>query len=73
MWSRILKVLAAGVHHGHDSIVLGAWGCGAFGNRSSEIAPLFRKALEASFRGAYRRVAFAIVALNKAISQHVLG
>ena len=60
MWGRILKVLAAGVHHGHDSIVLGAWGCGAFGNRSSEIAPLFRKALEANFMGAYRRVAFAI-------------
>lgn len=60
-WLRILKVLAAGVHHGHDSIVLGAWGCGAFGNRSSEIAPLFRKALDENFRGADRQVAFAIL------------
>lgn len=61
MWGRILKVLAAGVHHGHDSIVLGAWGCGAFGNRSSEIAPLFRKALDENFKGAYRQVVFAIL------------
>jgi uncharacterized protein (TIGR02452 family) len=30
MWQRIVKVLAIGVLHGHDSIVLGAWGCGAF-------------------------------------------
>jgi hypothetical protein len=26
MWQRILKVLAIGILHGHDSIILGAWG-----------------------------------------------
>jgi len=61
MWARILKVLAIGVLHGHDAIVLGAWGCGAFGNDGDEIAGLFRKALEDNFRGAYRRVVFAIL------------
>jgi uncharacterized protein (TIGR02452 family) len=61
MWRRILKVLAAGVHHTHDSIVLGAWGCGAFGNDGGNIASLFRKALAENFNGAYRRVIFAIV------------
>jgi uncharacterized protein (TIGR02452 family) len=61
MWLRILKVLAAGVHHAHDSIVLGAWGCGAFGNNGSDIASLFRKALAENFKGAYRQVIFAIV------------
>jgi uncharacterized protein (TIGR02452 family) len=61
MWQRILKVLSIGILHGHDSIVLGAWGCGAFGNDSSEIAQLFHKALEVNFKGAYRRVIFAIV------------
>lgn len=61
MWLRILKVLAAGVVHGHDSIVLGAWGCGAFGNKGAEIAPLFRQALEENFRGAYSRVIFAVL------------
>jgi uncharacterized protein (TIGR02452 family) len=61
MWARILKVLSAGLAHGHEAIVLGAWGCGAFGNDGYEIAGLFRKALAENFTGAYRRVTFAIV------------
>jgi uncharacterized protein (TIGR02452 family) len=61
MWQRIVKVLAVGLLHGHDSIVLGAWGCGAFGNDADEIAGLFNRALRQNFRGAYRRVIFAIV------------
>jgi uncharacterized protein (TIGR02452 family) len=61
MWQRILKVLSIGVVHGHDVIVLGAWGCGAFGNDGYEIAGLFRKALDDNFKGAYRTVVFAIV------------
>jgi len=61
MWQRILKVLAAGIAHGHDSIVLGAWGCGAFGNDGSEIAQLFRRALGENFRGAYSQVLFAVL------------
>ena len=55
MWPRILKVLSIGVKHSHDSMVLGAWGCGAFGNDSDEIAALFCRALERNFKGAYRR------------------
>jgi uncharacterized protein (TIGR02452 family) len=61
MWPRILKVLSVGLLHGHDSIVLGAWGCGAFGNDSSETARLFKDSLEKNFNGAYRQVIFAIL------------
>jgi len=61
MWQRILKVLSTGVLHGHDGIVLGAWGCGAFGNDGHEIAGLFRKALDDSYKGAYLTAIFAIV------------
>ena len=61
MWLRILKVLSIGVKHAHDSIVLGAWGCGAFGNDGREIAGLFHRALEQNFNGCYRQVVFAIV------------
>jgi uncharacterized protein (TIGR02452 family) len=60
IWRRILKVLAIGILHGHDSIVLGAWGCGAFGNDPNQIAALFERALRENFKGAYRRVVFAI-------------
>jgi uncharacterized protein (TIGR02452 family) len=50
-----------GALHGHDSIVLGAWGCGAFGNDTNEIAGLFERVLQNNFEGAYQRVIFAIV------------
>ena len=60
MWKRILKVLAVAERHGHRSLVLGAWGCGAFGNDGNEIASLFRTALEENFRGAFEHVLFAI-------------
>ena len=61
MRQQILKVLSIGVEHHHDAIVLGAWGCGAFGNDGAEIAGHFREAIQVHFRGAYRRVIFAIV------------
>ena len=61
MWDRILKVLSVGLEQGHDSIVLGAWGCGAFGNDGYEIAQLFKKAISENFAGAYRCITFAIV------------
>ena len=61
MWSRMLKVLSVAQRHGHDALVLGAWGCGAFGNDGSLIAGMFRQALTREFRGAFRAVTFAIV------------
>lgn len=60
MFERILKVLAVAERHGHRSLVLGAWGCGAFGNDGDQIAGLFRQALETNFRGAFDQVLFAI-------------
>lgn len=60
MWSRILKVLAVAQQHGHTSLILGAWGCGAFGNDGTEIAGLFKRALGQDFRGAFEHVRFSI-------------
>jgi len=60
MWSRILKVLAVAERHGHKGLVLGAWGCGAFGNDGNLVAQLFRKSLESNFGGAFEHVVFAI-------------
>jgi uncharacterized protein (TIGR02452 family) len=61
MWSRVLKVLSVGLLHNHDSMVLRAWGCGAFGNDPFEIAKLFRRALQENFKGAYKKVVFATI------------
>jgi uncharacterized protein (TIGR02452 family) len=60
MRRRIAKVLAIALAHRHDTLVLGAWGCGAFGNVSEEVAGLFHEALRGSYRGAFARVVFAI-------------
>ena len=61
MGARIIKVLAVAQANGHDALVLGAWGCGNFGNDPALIADLFRQALEGPFKGAFRHVTFAIV------------
>src|SRR5262249_10552865 len=58
---RIAKVLTIAAMYRHDGLVLGAWGCGVFGNDSREIAELFHEALTGNFRGVFRRVIFAIL------------
>lgn len=60
MAKRIEKVLAIAAHHGHDTLVLGAWGCGVFRNDPEMIADAFRSALVTRFAGVFGRVAFAI-------------
>ena len=58
---RIWKILTVAQAHGHDSLVLGAWGCGAFGNDGNQVAALFKWALAEDFKGAFKEVTFAIV------------
>jgi uncharacterized protein (TIGR02452 family) len=57
---RIHRVLAVARAHGYTTLVLGAWGCGAFGNDPQQTAADFRAALEHEFAGAFREVVFAI-------------
>ncbi len=61
MARRIERVLAIAAAHGHAEIILGAWGCGAFGNDPREIAALFRDALAGPYHGIFAQVVFAIV------------
>jgi uncharacterized protein (TIGR02452 family) len=53
--------LAIAAGHGHDTAVLGAWGCGVFRNDPEMIAELFRAAFDGRFRGVFGRVAFAVL------------
>jgi uncharacterized protein (TIGR02452 family) len=59
MRSRIHRVLSVAHAYGCTDLVLGAWGCGAFGNDPDLTARDFRSALEA-FAGAFVHVVFAI-------------
>ena len=58
---RIRKFLTVAQAQGHDSLVLGAWGCGAFGNNGNLVADLFHRALTVEFAGSFKEVTFAIV------------
>ena len=57
---RIHRVLAIAQAFGYSTLVLGAWGCGAFGNDPRRTAMDFRQALENDFRGAFSDIVFAI-------------
>lgn len=58
--SRISRVLAVAKAYGHEALVLGAWGCGAFGNDPERTACDFRDALLGPCLGAFREVVFAV-------------
>ena len=45
---RIRRVLAVAAAHGHRKLVLGAWGCGVFGNDPATVARAFAAALNDS-------------------------
>lgn len=59
MRSRVRKVLGVAERHGDRRVILGAWGCGAFGLEADMMAGLFAEALDA--HGAvFDEVVFAI-------------
>lgn len=57
------RVLAVAAHHGHDVLVLGAWGCGVFANDPEAVADWFARLLtgDGPFRGVFRHVVFAVL------------
>ncbi|MEZ4656980.1 MAG: TIGR02452 family protein [Caldilineaceae bacterium] len=63
MEERIRSVLAVARQCGHRALVLGAWGCGVFGNDPADVAQWFADALlaDARFAGAFARVIFAVL------------
>lgn len=57
---RIAKLLALCADRGHETLVLGAWGCGVFRNNPENIASLFHEALSGPFAGRFRKIVFAV-------------
>lgn len=58
---RINAVLSIALQKGHDSLVLGAWGCGELGNNAQQVASLFRQELTHRFRGCFKHVVFSFL------------
>ncbi len=59
---RAARVLAVAAAHGHRRIVLGAWGCGVFGNDPTTVARAFADALRDR---PFERVVFAVLGPNR--------
>ena len=57
---RIHRVLAIARAYEYHSLVLGAWGCGAFKNDPRRTAADFRTALETKFSGVFSDIVFAV-------------
>lgn len=59
---KIRTMLRIGLAYGHDAIVLGAWGCGAFRNPPEHMAEIFDAVLhEPEFENKFRVVRFAVI------------
>lgn len=66
-FNRIMSMLKCVAYLGYKNLVLGAWGCGAFGNDAHVVSDLFYKALKEidyngrSERDLFRRIDFAVL------------
>ncbi len=68
---RILRILAIAAAYGHQALVLGAWGCGAFGNDPVRTAEDFRRPFENDFAGMFSHIVFAVTDWSS--DRHFLG
>jgi uncharacterized protein (TIGR02452 family) len=58
---RARQVLAIAAAEPPTTLVLGAWGCGAFGGDAEVVAAAFREALDDGFAYAFERIVFAVL------------
>jgi uncharacterized protein (TIGR02452 family) len=60
--NKIRTIFRIGLIKGHDSLILGAFGCGAFKTPPCEMAELFKEVMEEEeFKDRYRTISFAIL------------
>jgi uncharacterized protein (TIGR02452 family) len=61
------NILAVAERKGHGTVLLGAWGCGVFGNDPRVVAAAFMSHLKGRrFRRSFKRIVFAIFDTSKA-------
>ena len=45
----------------YDTVILGAFGCGAFYNPPELVAEFYKRVIDTHFKGAFRKITFAIL------------
>ena len=69
--NKMRTIFRIGLAHGHDTLVLGALGCGAFRNPPHHVARLFHEVMdEPEFKNKYRKIVFAILDDHNAHLKH---
>ena len=69
--NKIRTILRIGLKHNHDSIVLGAFGCGAFRNPPEHMAEIFDEVInEPEFKNKYKKICFAILEDHNSNKSH---
>ena len=64
--NKIRTIYRIGLDNNHDSLVLGAFGCGVYNLLPSEVSKLFMDVLnEEEFKNKYKRIVFAILESRK--------
>lgn len=61
MRKRMFNMYKCAASQGYDTLVLGAFGCGAFQNDANDVAKLFKQALDAFDPQRFRTVDFAVL------------
>ena len=71
---KIRTILRIAMEHCHDSLVLGALGCGAFGNPPGQVARLFHEVFEEpEFKDQFKEVVFAVLEDRNSLRNSTTG
>ena len=69
--SKIRQILDIALENGHDSLVLSAFGCGAYKTPPTEMAKLFKEVIESkNYKGAFKVIHFAIINVASTNGSH---
>ena len=58
--SRALKILSCAAFHMNDTVILGAFGCGAFKNPPEIVASAYKKVIDENFTHTFKHIEFAV-------------
>lgn len=64
IWKRVGAVLNSAAHSGCRTLILGAFGCGVFGNDPKIVSDAFFTLLQTDYRNVFEKVVFAIPGKN---------